>query len=617
MAFPPLIERDLRLALRKQHTVWSRFRTAAFAVAVAALFLMWSRFSPGNARGRSLEMFFSLAGLFFVLRTPGMTAGVLADERRNQTLGLLFLTGMSPGEIFLSKLLSTALRSFTNLLVIFPLLALPFLLGGVSHDVYVGTLCGLPVLMFFALAVSILGSAMSQDEGAALVVAHATGAAVCLAPLAAGYLGGRWLAWPPLSDFLSQSSPAYGVWLAGRGISRGWFGAEKTLFWQCLGCTLGWAVLALGCAAFELKRVWRETGGGREIAPWRRRGRDWLHGSLERRKWLARQWLERNPFVWLASRDRQPVMLGWLATAGVCALWLFCWALLGKKWVCPATFFLAATLLNFVLLWTIRLAAAQQIGLGRRDGSYELLLTTPLEPENIVEGELAALQTQFAALAGFLLCLEFTMILAGLEARAWTLGTLAIYLTIWLAMIIWSWSLWRQTEHAMPVMWASLNSGQPMRAWVRTSSLKGLWGWVVAWNVVWLARGAEWTRFPSGSTEELILLGISAVLTCTPLLMNVALPILGRAGAARSTGTGRMWLILSAAAAWRQRRLIAEFREIAREPLPDANDRRFKHWNARERFPWGWEMVQTQLHERLARRAAQTTGRSDLANSQL
>ena len=29
---------------------------------------------------------------------------------------------------------------------------------------------------------------------------------------------------------------------------------------------------------------------------------------------------------------------------------------------------------------------------------------------------------------------------------------------------------------------------------------------------------------------------------------------------------------------------------------------RFKKWSPTERFPWGWSQVQTQLHERLARR---------------
>ncbi len=53
-----------------------------------------------------------------------------------------------------------------------------------------------------------------------------------------------------------------------------------------------------------------------------------------------------------------------------------------------------------------------------------------------------------------------------------------------------------------------------------------------------------------------------------------------------------------------EKRLVAEFREIVREPLPDPDDPRFKTWDPRERFPWGWAVVQGQLHERMARRQA-------------
>ena len=36
-----------------------------------------------------------------------------------------------------------------------------------------------------------------------------------------------------------------------------------------------------------------------------------------------------------------------------------------------------------------------------------------------------------------------------------------------------------------------------------------------------------------------------------------------------------------------ERRLIVDFREIVREPVPEPNDPRFKQWIVQERFPWG------------------------------
>lgn len=48
-------------------------------------------------------------------------------------------------------------------------------------------------------------------------------------------------------------------------------------------------------------------------------------------------------------------------------------------------------------------------------------------------------------------------------------------------------------------------------------------------------------------------------------------------------------------------RLINEFRGIVREPIPDPLDPRYKSYNLRERFPWGWEATEERIRDRLAR----------------
>ena len=96
-----------------------RLKVAAQATAGAMVFLLLGTGAQYPALGRALEGLLCMAGLYFVLRAPRLTAGVLAEERRNQTLGLLFLSGLGAGEVFASKFLSSALIAFTNLLAIF------------------------------------------------------------------------------------------------------------------------------------------------------------------------------------------------------------------------------------------------------------------------------------------------------------------------------------------------------------------------------------------------------------------------------------------------------------------------------------------------------------------
>src|SRR5690349_5037274 len=65
------------------------------------------------------------AGLF-------LTSDCLSEEKREGTLGLLFLTDLRGYDVVAGKLLVTSLRASYALLAIFPILAIPLLMGGVS-----------------------------------------------------------------------------------------------------------------------------------------------------------------------------------------------------------------------------------------------------------------------------------------------------------------------------------------------------------------------------------------------------------------------------------------------------------------------------------------------------
>lgn len=297
MACLPLIERELRVALRKQRPAQGRLKVAVLAAGGSVLFLLLGALTGSRGLGRNLEQCLYLAGLYFVLRAPMLTAGVLAGERRNQTLGLLFLSGLGAGEVFASKFLSSALVAFTNLLAIFPMLALPFLLGGVSFDLFLATICVLPALMLFALALSLLASVLTREDGAAVVLAVVLGAVLCaLTPtiyLAQSHFspGARPSLW------WWRLSPAYGPYLLWTGFRSGFRPGERAEFWPNLALTLGWSALALGAAAFALKRLWREREVEEPSTGWRERWRKFVHGDREGRQRLARAWLEVNPFV--------------------------------------------------------------------------------------------------------------------------------------------------------------------------------------------------------------------------------------------------------------------------------------------------------------------------------
>ena len=575
MPCPPLIERELRVALRKKRPVRGRLITASIGVGGALLFLFIAWWIPGLGMGRRLHQLLCLVGAYIVLQAPPLAAGAFAEERGAQTLGLLFLSGLSSAEVFASKALSAALVAWTDLLALFPVLALPFFIGGVSFDLFIATIFTLPSLLLFVLAVTLLASVLTQEDGAAVVLAVTLAALICAVP-AAIYFAQNHFSTTPASAWWLRLSPAYAPWLI-------WDGrAPRMEIWTNLGISLVWSSVFLATAAGLLKRLWREQEEGEASAPWRERWRTLIHGSASRRRALAARWLNLNPFVWLAARDAQSAFLTWSVLGGITAVWLLCWAVWGARWPSVPNIFFTITLLNASLYWIILHAAARSLAQTRRDGAFELLLTTPLQAGDIVWDALNALKRQFRTVGHCLLALDAAFLLGGLAARRWNPPSLFVYAVAAGVLLWWAWTLARGWRYTIPVTWAGLNSCRPaFAAW----RLSGVGSWVALMNL-WNLRHAfsKFPAFPTGSILEVVI--ASAVL----VFAAIAIPVHRSRVRRGSTAPDQI-----------ECRLLAELREIAREPIPDRDHPGFKQWNPRERFPWGWELIQAQLHERVTR----------------
>lgn len=87
--------------------------------------------------GRTLFTSLSiLAFAFCPLVGPFLTADCLSEEKRDGTLGLLFLTDLSILHVVVGKWIATALAGLYGLLAILPALGLPLLFGGVTPGEY-------------------------------------------------------------------------------------------------------------------------------------------------------------------------------------------------------------------------------------------------------------------------------------------------------------------------------------------------------------------------------------------------------------------------------------------------------------------------------------------------
>lgn len=544
----PIFERELGRTLRQPNALRTRFLTAVIAVAVSSLFIFF------GGGGAFLCSMLGWCGCFLIVLEAGrMTRYLFTEDRQNGMLGLIFLTGISPTEMFWARLGGASLVALQQVIALVPLLSIPFLMGGVSQQVFIGMVLAMPVLFLFVLSVCVLASFVGTDDASTKLWAFLIGGLICaVAPAfhwADRFVGGRIAG----GDTVLLLSPAYGPYLLQNRFAAAGYSELLGNF----ALTLSWSVLFFALSAWLLKRSLRERVLSPRMLRWRAIWRRFVHGGKEWRQ-RAAGWLEENPFLWLAAHDRQPVTLAWTLFSFVVAGWLILWALWPDQWPGVGNFFLTALLLNCTMGVLSGYTTAKRISEDRRSGILEVLLTTPLTTQEIVEGQLRASAMQFRPLCRVVFALNVLMMLAGLLTRSWSSGALLVYAICWVFLLWYAWQL-GGTKYRLKAMWAGLNTGQPSYA-IKTE----LYG--VAVNSIQLvfnfrSVARHFSEFPTGSTLEIVFVLLGAAVVVVILIVQ-----------SRAKGVDLRF------------RLIEEMRSIAEEPAPAAGDPRLKKWQLTTRL---------------------------------
>lgn len=377
MTFLPVLERELRVAARKRSTFWFRVVAAIIAVIIGAMMLAFCKAGGSSMVTVGATLFSGLGwmalfaalfcGLFF-------TADCLSEEKREGTIGLLFLTDLRGHDVVGAKLLSQSLRSFYGLLAIFPVLAMIMLMGGVTGVQFWKTNIALVNALFCSLAVGIFVSARSRNSQKAL-----TGTFCLLLLFVAG---------GPILDeafgfykgYAAVTSPIYVFASAQMSRQEFWLGLA-------ICQAVAWGLLVWTCVT--LPRTWQEstrlTAGARH-----RWEQFWKYGSAKSRRESRTRKLDSNPIFWLASRELWPVRWLWVGVLVGTAIQL---ALLVGFQNEGTTKFVLTMILGylqgliwlFVYVWTASQASRFFVE-ARRSGFLELLLATPITVREIVRG---------------------------------------------------------------------------------------------------------------------------------------------------------------------------------------------------------------------------------------
>jgi ABC-type transport system involved in multi-copper enzyme maturation permease subunit len=422
MMLLPIVERELRVRARQHATYRTRAVAVAAALAMIGPLVAWEIPAAGPPPP-AVPMFFSfftfLLAAACLFEGARQTGDCLSSERREGTLGLLFLTRLRGYDVVLGKWAAAALGCFYPLLAILPVLSLILLAGGITGGEFLRVSLVLLNLLFFALALGMWVSARAREQERSL------GAAFSLLVAAA-------LLHPLLKAVQALGLPVPTaarcvLGALGSAVELAFAANYKTGEFWCSWLALqaiSWLLLWLACRSVQKYR--QEAPGGGGIT--------WLVRQALFSLGVARpsapsrppadaaqraHWLDVNPVLWLTNRGRRAPIGLWILVGALAAIHWVQFALVrrvGTTLTMPVSFALALMVLNFLLWLYVALVAARTMADTRRSGLLELVLATPLSVQEILRGHWLALRR---SLLGPLLTFIVVRLLCTVSQNFW------------------------------------------------------------------------------------------------------------------------------------------------------------------------------------------------------
>ncbi len=363
----------MRLVSRRKGALRTRLGTTivGFLLAVSMAF-----FGP-SAAGAFSSIFNVLTFLWFwICLAQGVrqAAGSISDEKRDGTLGLLFLTALRPREIIAGKLFSIAIPLVQPLLAFLPVLSVGLLLGGTTMGEVLRAALVFWIVLVFSISAGLFVSSVSRGSG------HTGRTTIILLFVAV-------IAPPLLARGPLQPVGWFSPWLANQTIPDPGYRVNAGDFWMSILVTTGMSLLLLAGASFFLPRRWMDEPVVEKAAKPRRR----VATEAQRA-----QFLDRNPGEWLAMRhgmgprERTAINLGLIAVGAVAV------SLAGSGNRAQAPIALVPLFLGSLLL-LLRLAsqASHSLAEARRSGALEIVASSPLPHQRLISGQISALFRQF------------------------------------------------------------------------------------------------------------------------------------------------------------------------------------------------------------------------------
>jgi ABC-type transport system involved in multi-copper enzyme maturation permease subunit len=381
MTILPIAERELRVAARSPRTYWSR-AMVALASMIMVLFVFNGYETVTRTRVGGGELFAALAYVsiaYSLFAGAALTADCLSSEKREETLGFLFLTDLKGYDVVLGKLVATSLRSIYGLMATFPVLALPLLLGGLRASEFWRVVLVVLNTLWLSLALGLLVSTLYRRQRVTTNLASLCMLLLAISPVGASVAikAANPAGTCPYDP--SVLSPLYSLHAAFESGYR-MAALAGPSFWTSLLVQFAGGVLLLVRASWLLPRRWQEntTGSPLLVTPLA-----WHMDAGKARGRRNGKVLENNPMYWLAARGRG-------ATLGLLGLILLvsAWGIrcLDDHQAFAGVQGAGLLLVALVSRLLVAYLAGERLTEDKQSGALDLILTTPLRVEAIIAG---------------------------------------------------------------------------------------------------------------------------------------------------------------------------------------------------------------------------------------
>ncbi len=393
-----VIVRELRAQARQSFTYWLRTLGVVVLIGGAILFL-GDNYLDRDLGGELFGFMHLLCYLSIWIFVPLSAADCISRERREGTLGLLFLTPLQPPHIVIAKSIAHGLRAGTLIVAIVPALMIPFLLGGVSWYQAVLAAAAHFNAVCWCLAAAVVASAFARTANRAMILA-------CLLVFC-GFILFPWTVGAILG-LNSQTTWTSGYSQSGYDFFTGFSvvatppGNIDYVMQFFKPAQLGFAMAVATFISVSALVVAVIVAANRTRSSWRDEPPSARVREIERvfcrpviavgflRRWMQRKLL-RNPIGWLEQRRWNGRMVTWAWFAVIVSVYSLV--------LTDRTFFRTSggfqVLMGWLLALSMAITAAGSFRRERETGVLELLLVSPLTTGQIISGRLRGLWGQF------------------------------------------------------------------------------------------------------------------------------------------------------------------------------------------------------------------------------